>query len=88
MHLNWLQPRHIRKDLLKSAPTVEKLAAEMDVDAAGLVETVSALQRLRRRGKDADFNRGENSLRPALWRYPHQAEPVPGAVGRAAVLCG
>jgi 3-oxosteroid 1-dehydrogenase len=61
MHLNWLQPRHIRKNLLKSAPTVEKLAAELDVDPAGLVETVSRFNGFAAAGKDADFNRGENA---------------------------
>jgi len=61
MHLNWLQPRHIRKNLLKSAPTIEKLAAQLDVDPAGLVETVSRFNGFAAAGKDADFNRGENA---------------------------
>jgi len=61
MHLNWMQPSHIRKDLLKSARTVRELAEKMGIDAAGLAETVKRFNGFAASGKDADFNRGENA---------------------------
>jgi 3-oxosteroid 1-dehydrogenase len=61
MHLNWLQPAHIRKGLLKSAPTIEALAVKLGLDPSALVSTVERFNRFAASGKDEDFNRGENS---------------------------
>jgi 3-oxosteroid 1-dehydrogenase len=61
MHLNWLQPRHIRKDLLKSAPTVQALAEQLGLDPDTLARTVERFNGFAAAGKDEDFNRGENS---------------------------
>ncbi len=61
MHLNWLQPRHIRKDLLTSAPTIAKLGDAIGIDAGTLSQTVNRFNGFAAAGKDQDYQRGENS---------------------------
>lgn len=61
MHLNFLQPRRLRKNILVKADSIEALAQKLDVDAAGLADTVATFNRYAAEGKDADFNRGENA---------------------------
>jgi len=53
-----------------------------------LADTVKRFNGFAASGKDEDFNRGENAYDLLYGRYPHQAEPVPGAGGQAAFLCG
>ena len=43
---------------LVTAPTLAALAAELDIDAAGLADTVARLNRFAAAGVDTDFNRG------------------------------
>src|SRR3546814_3766265 len=61
MHLNWLQPRQIRRELLTTAPTLQALASQLGIDADGLQASVARFNGFAARGKDEDFRRGENS---------------------------
>lgn len=61
MHLNWLQPAHIRNRLLRRADTMEQLAAMIGVPAGALAETVARFNEFAVQGKDAEFARGENA---------------------------
>ncbi|WP_028080234.1 FAD-dependent oxidoreductase [Solimonas soli] len=60
MHLNWLQPRHIRRALLTTAPNLRALAAKLGIDAAGLEASVARFNVFAANGKDEDYGRGEN----------------------------
>lgn len=61
MFLNWLQPGHIRRDLLKQASSIEELARLLAIDAGALAETVRTFNTFANNGRDLDFQRGENS---------------------------
>lgn len=52
-----LQPRAVRK-ILKKADTIEALAAEIDMPAAALKDTVERFNAGARKGEDPDFGRG------------------------------
>lgn len=61
MHLNWLQPAHIRNKLLKRAGSVEELAGQIGVPAGALGDTVRQFNDFAVQGKDYQFSRGENA---------------------------
>jgi 3-oxosteroid 1-dehydrogenase len=61
MHLNWLQPAHIRNKLLKRADTVAELAQTIGVPPAALDATVRQFNEFAMHGKDYQFARGENA---------------------------
>jgi 3-oxosteroid 1-dehydrogenase len=55
---DWALPKAL-KNYFKKADTVEGLAAQLGVDAAGLKATVAKLNQYARTGTDLDFHRGE-----------------------------
>ncbi|MFT5033124.1 MAG: 3-oxosteroid 1-dehydrogenase [Bacteroidia bacterium] len=61
MHLNFLQPKHVRDGILTKANSIAELAEKMDVDTTGLKDTVARFNQYATAGKDQDFNRGENA---------------------------
>jgi 3-oxosteroid 1-dehydrogenase len=61
MHLNWLQPAHIKNNLLKRADSIAALAKSIDVPEQALVETVRQFNEFAAAGKDHHFQRGENA---------------------------
>ena len=55
---DWRLPKAL-KNYFKKADTLDGLAAQMGVDAAGLKATVAKLNQYARTGTDIDFHRGE-----------------------------
>ena len=58
---------------ITEAPTLAELAAVIDVDAAGLAETVARFNEHARSGVDADFRRGESAF-DRFYGDPRMAE--------------
>jgi 3-oxosteroid 1-dehydrogenase len=56
---DWALPRSLKQGYLKKADTLEGLAAELGIGAAGLRESVEKLNEYARTGEDLDFHRGE-----------------------------
>jgi len=60
--LPFVTPRkYIESGYLKMANTIEELAANCSIDAAGLVDEVTRCNRYAESGRDDDFHRGDNS---------------------------
>jgi 3-oxosteroid 1-dehydrogenase len=57
---DWALPRAFRRGYLRKARTLEGLAAQLGVDAGGLVASVEKMREYSRTGKDLDFHRGES----------------------------
>ena len=92
---DWAQSGQV-KLIVKKAPTIEGLAAQMGVDPGGLAATVSRFNAGAAKGEDPDFRRGEAAydkmygdprqapnpcLRP-IDRGPFYAMPIyPGDIG-------
>jgi 3-oxosteroid 1-dehydrogenase len=58
---DWALPKLLKEArYLKKADTLEELAAELGIDAAGLKASVEKINRYAREGRDPDFHRGES----------------------------
>jgi 3-oxosteroid 1-dehydrogenase len=58
---DWALPRRLKETrYLKKADTLDDLAAELGVDAAGLKASVERMNRYAREGRDPEFHRGES----------------------------
>jgi len=58
---DWMLPKNIKEArYLKKSDTLAGLAAELGIDAAGLIASVEKMNRFARDGKDLDFHRGES----------------------------
>jgi 3-oxosteroid 1-dehydrogenase len=71
---DWMLPKALR-NYFKKADTIETLAAQLGVDAAGLRATVAQFNQYARTGKDLDFHRGET----VFDRYYGDAKVQPNA---------
>ena len=58
---DWALPKQLKEArYLKKADTLDELAAQLGIDAAGLKASVERINRYAREGRDADFHRGES----------------------------
>ena len=89
-------PRKLRKSFLRKADTLDALAEKIEVNAAGLSETIAHYNQMAGAGVDTDYGRGESAadqyygdprVRPnpcmaPLTQGPYYAIPVyPGDLG-------
>jgi 3-oxosteroid 1-dehydrogenase len=74
--------RYVASGYLRSAPTLEGLAAQIGVDAAGLAETVRAHNADAAAGSDPEFGRGGNAYDRANGDATHGPNPCLGPIER------
>jgi 3-oxosteroid 1-dehydrogenase len=67
---------------IRTAPTLAELAAELEIDAAGLAVTVRRFNEGARAGVDPDFRRGSSAY-DRYWGDPDAAHPALGPVETA-----
>jgi len=70
----------IKDGYLVEAPTLDALAKDLGVDAAGLAETVARLSRFAESGVDEDFHRGETVYERANGDASHGPNPTLGEI--------
>jgi succinate dehydrogenase/fumarate reductase flavoprotein subunit len=73
----------LRNGYLVSAPTIERLAAKLDLDPARLAATVSRFNMHAAKGEDPDFHRGTTAYQRAMGDPTHTPNPSLGAVDQA-----
>ncbi|GAA4845673.1 FAD-dependent oxidoreductase [Pseudonocardia benzenivorans] len=64
---------------IRTAPTVAELAAQLEIDPAGLTETLDRFNEHARNGVDPDFNRGASAY-DRYWGDQHAPHPALGPV--------
>jgi 3-oxosteroid 1-dehydrogenase len=74
--------RYLASGYLRAADTVEALARAIDVDAAGLAETVRRHNEFARTGTDADFGKGGNPYDRANGDPARRPNPCLGPIAR------
>jgi len=58
---DWALPKKLKENgYLKKADTLEGLAAQLGIDAAGLQQSVATMNEYARNGRDPEFHRGES----------------------------
>ena len=75
--------RHLRRDYIVSAPTLDELAEKLGIDQAGLRRTVERHNGFARSGEDLDFGRGRTIGDRALGDPTHAPNPNLGEIGTA-----
>ncbi|MGH6674276.1 MAG: FAD-dependent oxidoreductase, partial [Xanthobacteraceae bacterium] len=75
--------RLLKAGYLKRGATLDGLAAELGIDAAGLRRTVERHNAFARTGVDTDFGKGETELNRFNGDAAHKPNPCVGAIGTA-----
>ena len=73
---------YVRRGYLKLEGSVEELARQIQVDAAGLAETIRANNEFARTGVDDQFGKGENAYDRACGDPTHLPNPCIGPIQR------
>ena len=74
---------HVKSGYLKAAATLEGLAQQIKVDAAGLQESVTRNNEFSRTGVDADYGKGSTEVSRFNGDTQHQPNPCLGAISTA-----
>ncbi|MBV9486261.1 MAG: FAD-dependent oxidoreductase [Frankiaceae bacterium] len=65
-HPGWFPKEMLESGKLKRAATLEALAAECNIDPAGLADTIETFNRHAAEGRDPEYGRGESAYNKAL----------------------
>jgi 3-oxosteroid 1-dehydrogenase len=80
---DWALPAAYRKGYLKKSNSLEGLAKQMGVDAAGLAQTVAKMNEYAATGKDLDFHRGETASEQYYGDENMKPNPNLGPIAKA-----
>jgi 3-oxosteroid 1-dehydrogenase len=75
--------RFIRDGYVKKADTLDDLARQCGIDAAGLKETVSRFNAMAEAGRDDDFGKGQSAFDLYAGDKSHKPNPCLGPVAKA-----
>lgn len=74
---------YIQNGYLKTAASLRELAAGQDIDAEGLLETVTRHNHYAETGRDLDFHKGDSTYDQSNGDAEHQPNPCIGKIARA-----